>query len=95
MQTLPALLSGGGAGQSRPFTLWANSCFHWKSADANLESLVEQQLADPRYRPHLNVFLGDQVYLDYPQWRRFLLPGEADLKGNFNEICPHLDAAGV
>jgi hypothetical protein len=85
VETLPAVLPGGGAGQSRPFTLWASSCFHWKSADANLQSLVEQLLADPRYRPHLNVFLGDQVYLDYPQWKRFLLWGEADLKGSFNE----------
>jgi hypothetical protein len=85
VETLPAVLPGGGAGQSRPFTLWASSCFHWKSADANLQSLVEQLLADPRYRPHLNVFLGDQVYLDYPQWQRFLLWGEADLKGSFNE----------
>jgi len=85
LQTLPSQLPGGGSGTTRPFTLWASSCFHWKSADERLEALVEQVLADPRYRPHLNVLLGDQVYLDYPQWRRFLAWGEADLKGNFNE----------
>lgn len=85
LDTLPARLPSAGSAKGRPFTIWASSCFYWKSVDPLLSSLVEQLLADPRYRPHLNVFLGDQVYLDYPQWRRFLAWSEADLKGSFND----------
>jgi hypothetical protein len=85
-ETLPERLpaSGDGAGPDRPFTVWLSSCFHAPNASAGVETTVRALLADARYRPHLKILAGDQVYLDAPLPWTLFTPTEEQMRAKFN-----------
>jgi hypothetical protein len=85
-ETLPTALprSRYGAGPARPFTVWVSSCFHAPRAHPQLEELIERVTEDPALRPHIKLLLGDQVYLDFPQWRTFFLMGRGAIRAKLN-----------
>jgi len=85
--TLPNRLPthGNGSGPNRPLSIWLSSCFYSPKAPSGLEEMVRSVVADARIRPHLTIFSGDQVYLDYPQKKVLLLNREA-LRQHFNEV---------
>ena len=58
--------------QNRPLTLFVGSCYQAENDNKNNRSLKEAYRKLPKsvgfkfFRPHANLFLGDQVYLDNP-----------------------------
>jgi hypothetical protein len=85
--TLPNRLPthGNGSGPMRPFSIWLSSCFYSPKAPSGLLEMVQSVVADARIRPHLTIFAGDQVYVDYPQKKVLLLSRES-LRQHFNEV---------
>jgi hypothetical protein len=87
IDTLPAHLpsDGSGSGPHRPLTVWLSSCFYSPKAPAGLTEMVHAVVSDARIRPHLKIFAGDQVYVDYPQKKVLMLSHEG-LRQHFNEV---------
>jgi hypothetical protein len=85
--TLPSSLPkhGNGSGPNRPLSIWLSSCFYSPKAPSGLEEMVQSVVSDARIRPHLKIFPGDQVYVDYPQTKVLLLSRES-LRQHFNEV---------
>jgi hypothetical protein len=74
-----------GRGAHRPFTLWVSSCFHPANAALTLEQTMRAVTSNPALRPHLSLLLGDQIYIDFPQWRTVLTWRMAGLQARFNQ----------
>ncbi len=54
-------------GSERPFTMLLGSCYYYGDDDDNSVGRAAQWLRNhPEHRPHLNVLMGDQVYIDQP-----------------------------
>ncbi|MBL8695562.1 MAG: hypothetical protein JNJ88_15830 [Planctomycetes bacterium] len=73
--TLPEALSPVGP-DAGPEDGWFNillvSCFHQSEASAGWgERLEREWLGKPAHRPHVTLFMGDQVYLDLPTLKNF------------------------
>jgi hypothetical protein len=85
--TLPNRLPrhANGSGPNRPLSIWLSSCFYSPKAPSGLEEMVQSVVTDARIRPHLKIFPGDQVYVDYPQTKVLLLTRES-LRQHFNEV---------
>jgi len=79
-ETLPTSLPVGASGQgaSRPFSVFAGSCFAYHHDNYRAGLTYAKLYDDKKLRPHVKFLMGDQVYLDQPVasfgMQRALLP---------------------
>lgn len=68
VETLPDRLpeTSSGTGARRPFTILLGSCYYEPDDPERKVTEAYLRLWDTRWRPHLKVLTGDQVYLDQP-----------------------------
>jgi hypothetical protein len=68
---------------NRPFTVLFGSCFHYPDDNGRTSAAYSKIYGNQNERPHVKIFLGDQVYLDQP-------PTDFVIRQDMNWLSTHM-----